>query len=568
MAFDLATASPLLEQFSKSKDAPAATTPDPKIPEKGVTASPAAPAMTPPTPLPDATGGTRSALGKIADLEKERDSFHPPKPDLPKRPNTSPQEGLSMWGALAIAFAGLASLRTRRPMTSALNAAGAAFQGMQAGQHEKAEQAFKQWEMDMKVALETAQYEREAYNDVMSKFDRHEKLLLEAGGLEDRETAAKMKAMTESLQDPLMWQEYQRGGVAGAAALQKQREQQAQKLKEQELELKAGYQQAVGMRMLEQSPEYQEALQKKDISTLMSLRYDVIAKTNPKKAAQMQNEVFMSPEEIDRTANMIAGYKMTRDQFLGKIPAKFRTAATIEALDKKVSELNPDWNPSEERRVGLAVRDLTVGAGAKNITALSQLSQHMETMESLVDNLPNDFDAKALNSAYQVWARQNDVDLAKYNTAAEAVNSELVKVLSGASGGSLTDRERSAVNFAPNLTKAQLRGNIDTIKHLAAARINTIRGQYRDVPDIDKYFPPGVTQFFGAKDTKKGEKSSTTEGDTPTPERISVKESGDTKKPPPPGASTSVQAKDPEGKEHTLYKTGSGWVDEDGKPVQ
>jgi hypothetical protein len=563
-----------IDVLSSPASKPPVDTPAPKIPEKGATSPALAPPMTPGA-VPDVTKGGKDAFAAIADLEKQRADYKPPKADLPKKVQT-PQEGMSMWGAIAIAFAALASRRTRTPMTSALNASAAALKGVQQGNKEAFEQAQKQWEMDTKTAMESYNLQREAYEDVMKNINRREDLVYKAGETEDREAVAKLNALSKSFDDPGMWDAYQRGGFAEVKKFSDARDLQAKKLQETQEMYKPGGIAAAYIGIATKSPEFAAAQKAGDTAAQKKIILDAIHELPPEVLGKLgvkglpggRQMAMPTDDELKDSASKIAKYEMTVDEYLKNFPARDGIRAEVnnrvrDAIEKE----NPDWNPVEGRRVQTAITDLTKGTQAKNITALTQLSQHMETLESLVDALPNEYDEKAFNQIANVWARQNNVDLSKYNTAAEAVNAELVKVLAGSSGGSLTDRERSAVNFDPSLTKEQLRGNIETIKHLAAARINTIQEQYKYVPNIGSYFPERVHKFFETEKGKKAESSKVGDESGTAPEPVSITSGG--KGAPPKDAVSMLRAKGPDGQEHTLYKRRDGsFVKEDGTPVE
>lgn len=227
---------------------PAAKPPAPAAPK----AAEPAPKPEEPKPLPAPTGGSgvQGALADIAQLEKYRTSVPPPKPHLPEKPKT-PIDDIKTWGAIAIAFAAFASLRTRTPMTTALNAASSAMQAMAEGAKERVDTAFKEWERETRVAMEMANYEQRAYEDWLNQITNREELKLKGAQMLDsqqwREQEMKFKTLTTALQDPVMQAAYDKGMAEGgpaaaiekAAEVQKLREDQIQKNKDADRDVRA-----------------------------------------------------------------------------------------------------------------------------------------------------------------------------------------------------------------------------------------------------------------------------------------------------------------------------------------
>ncbi len=178
--------SPVVQEYDKTTAAiPASSTP-PK-PDKLESPAPAPDTSSNVVPFKPAGGeGVQGAIKDIADLEKYRQTIAPPKLERPNKPQTATDD-IQLWGSLAIVFAAIASRRTRTPMTTALNAAAAAVQGMREGSKERVDQAYKQWEMDMNFALQNATFEQRAYDELMNQITTKEELRYKAGQAQDAE---------------------------------------------------------------------------------------------------------------------------------------------------------------------------------------------------------------------------------------------------------------------------------------------------------------------------------------------------------------------------------------------
>src|SRR5208282_1976231 len=122
---------------------------------------------------------------------------------IPERPKTA-KDDIQLWGALAIAFAALASRRTRTPMTTALNAAGAALNGMREGDKDRADQAYKEWQENTKLAFQMADYEQRAYEDIIHDRDHVDELRLKTlmASLEDAPALSVYQQKLQETGDP------------------------------------------------------------------------------------------------------------------------------------------------------------------------------------------------------------------------------------------------------------------------------------------------------------------------------------------------------------------------------
>src|SRR5208282_2012165 len=145
---------------------------------------------------------------------------------IPERPKTA-KDDIQLWGALAIAFSALASRRTRTPMTTALNAAGAALNGMREGNKELADQAYKEWQENVKIAFQMRDYEQRAYEDILHDREHVDALKLQTlyKALDDAPTAS---IYEKTLQETGS----QDKAIDAVAAFQTQRQKQADSVKE------------------------------------------------------------------------------------------------------------------------------------------------------------------------------------------------------------------------------------------------------------------------------------------------------------------------------------------------
>src|SRR5208282_6223148 len=151
--------------------------------------------------------------------------------------------------------------------------------------------------------------------------------------------------------------------------------------------------------------------------------------------------------------------------------------------------------------------DMATGQTGIRIANLTMLMGHMKTLETQVKSLPADADYKAINEIYNKFAQQYNIDLTKYDTAADAVSHEFATVLAGAKGSTaLSDREEAAVHFDRDFNKGQILGNLETAKELVRSRIVSDIVRAAPFIDIKPYLSPEAQEYFGLKILGKGEK--------------------------------------------------------------
>ena len=546
----------------------------PKIPEKGATPPVAEPPATPPVPgvVPDTTAGSKEALSKIADLEKLRSEYKAPKPEKAENFQPKPQEMMTTWGAIAIAFAALASRRTRTPMTTALNAAGAAFQGMQQGKQEEFKQQFETWKANTDFAFKTAEFERQAYDDIMSRIDKREDLLVKAGEVEDRGAIAKLKATTESLQDPLTWDAFQRGGMPEVVKWQKTKDEQLRKAKEHSEEVGRFGAQEIALHDLQKDPEFQKA----DRETRLKMLTDVIGKTNPPKLNSLANQIF-TPEKIEERADAIRHYRM-------KPPSGYfaRTEAGQKILDKLAED--PDYNEQNYAQINTAKQNL-LKADGNQVRSFSAVAHHLNALDRLGTELTNT-EPRMWNSVINKlmtaggYPQATNFDLAK-----QIIGTELVKAVvgAGATGG---ERQLLEEKLDAASSPEQLKGAIDTARQLIQGQVQGFMSKYHTMlehgwMEPNEIIPDNTLKALGVKSIDElgappPTKSPNDVGDLDKPDAVppatgdpKVEKVSATKGAPPKDAVSTIKAKGPDGQEHTLYKMQDGsFVKEDGTPVQ
>jgi hypothetical protein len=143
-----------------------------------------------------------------ATLEKIRGMKSPDAPtlkDLPDSPDTQPKDPIQALGSMASILAMLGSLRTRAPLTSALNAGAASMQGFHQGDKERVKLERDKFHDELEKGLRQNQEEMAKYSAALQKssFDMtkaHGELTALASQFKDEQMLAAMESGNVEMQ--------------------------------------------------------------------------------------------------------------------------------------------------------------------------------------------------------------------------------------------------------------------------------------------------------------------------------------------------------------------------------
>jgi hypothetical protein len=448
--------------------------------------------------------GEERAEKEISTLETLRKEIKPPTYAPPPKPMPSASQTVDMWGSLAIAFAGLASLRVRNHATAALNAAAQAINGIKQKNDADADRAFKMWEEESKNALDLANFQQRAYDTAMSQVTQREELALHQGEAQDRTSMAKLNALSAQFQDPQMTEAIRRGGLEAATELRAARQKQAEKLKETEADMKDIYGVRKATRELEQTPEYKQAQAEGDFTKMLEMKAGVVKALSPKMFNSSANQT--APDAVvDRQADAIGTYRVSPLTGVG-----LRTAYGRQVMDR-VFQKYPDYDAREYEALKAAVKDITDGKDSNVVKSFAALRSHLDYLTELIAAIPTDSNSRLTNEAIAVVARQlGNPGITSFETAANIVSDEEVKAILGQGAGALADREKAVNAFHEGATKAQLLANIETIKHLVGGQLGAIDLKYRDTKlKPEQIIPKFLRDYYphGLFDSEGGSKS-------------------------------------------------------------
>lgn len=153
---------------------------------------------------PDVVKRVRAATGESRPAESAPSSGDlkfptmQPLPPPPKREDTPPIEA---WGSLAMLAAALGGARSRTHATTALNAAGAALQGLHQRDQEKFKNEMERWKIATDNAQKLQSYEIETYKAIMAQKARTFEDFIKLSRNEQMEQATQIHAQALALQN-------------------------------------------------------------------------------------------------------------------------------------------------------------------------------------------------------------------------------------------------------------------------------------------------------------------------------------------------------------------------------
>lgn len=530
---------PGLDALTSPPTATQAVTPPPAAPPSD---KPASPGMFE-RMIGSIGAGSEVASKKIAALDASTMKMSPPELKLPPKPEPKNDSPIDLWGSMAMAFAALASTRVRNHASTAMNAAAAALDGMKKRDKDAYDQAFQTWQVETKNAIDMANFQQKSYDELLRNVEHKEDLALRIGNEADRATEAKIRTLSQALQDPAMISAMDRDGLKGAVDLQTTRERQAKEFELRKLSMsKAGEraQEALAANVVKDDPKFKEAMAKGDLATAYGMLAEVAPQTfgsmaekalkdkedqelkrqkdeelaaaqakqqydawkaspegqvaTPDQSAAKESQIYgsmtarggkvsapLSEENRHFRAQQIAAY-----QEKAPSASSFAVRADPNGWTEVIEEakkINPDFNEAKYDTVKKARDKITFGKDADAVASYVRLNQHLQFFSDLVDKLSNGSDVKVLDKIAAAWGRQTgNPNVTSYETALQLVGDEMVKAATGTgAAGALGDREEIKKNFDSSLSKEQLRANIDAVRTLVGGAIVSTLNKYRSV---------------------------------------------------------------------------------------
>jgi hypothetical protein len=446
-------------------------------------------------------------LGKLPDFSKRE----PPKaPEISEPPKPQQTDPFQAFGSAASAFGILASLMTRHPLTSALNASSAAMKAIHENDVETYKQQYEAWKTHTDYAFKRAQFENDRYNMLIN----NDKLTVD-------EIMSKASVEASLNNDPIKLSAIRSGHIdtlvnivtAEKNSLEKAKEhrdtmdvewarvwaQQAEK--GQNLGTTAGLigftEKLRGIR--EKDPALADAIEKNFQTMHPGLTIaGMKAAEDPKKAAFA---AFIA-ETVEKTGKPPTAQQQA-DWNKANSNTRQRSAASMAAqsfIDKYRKEHGEDPDPmdiagfaADFTALNAAVKDFSgAGKGAITIQSFNTVTQHLDTLEQLSMALKNN-DVQAFNRLGNRWASETGKAApTNFEAAKDIIGGEIVKSIIGQAGTG-GDRDKAQSAFDAANSPAQLLGALNTVRSLVHGQLDGLEKRYVDSVAV----PRGQTEEQG-----------------------------------------------------------------------
>lgn len=206
------------------------------------------------------------------------------------------------------------------------------------------------------------------------------------------------------------------------------------------------------------------------------------------RGSRFKPEAPIDEQNVNSTAAMIASGQ------IAPLTSSAMKSPWGQKVMTKVAELNPDFSGANFKNTTRAEADFNTGKQGNTVRSLNVATSHLNTLGTLADALNNN-DTRLLNTVSNAWKTQTGSPApTNFEAARNMAADEVVKAIIG-SGGSLEDRKAAVntINSAGSL--AQLKGVIETYKHLLGGQLEGLRQQYETSTgkkDFNKYLSADV----------------------------------------------------------------------------
>jgi hypothetical protein len=269
-----------------------------------------APKRAAPPPNADAGSIADVASSRLDSIDAETGGLRPPTMQTVPPPTPQSTDPQKVWASAAMIIAGLGSLMTRQPMTTAMNAAAGVLKAYHQGDQEAANQAYQTWKVANDNAMKSAQFENDLYKDALSGLKNRADITDKEATLQEREYTARLTAVAAATRNDTLRDGLQQRGLEWA--------------KDYTLKLKkAADDQAAAAPKLEQLHLTQQAIAEQNQDP------DYIA-APPQKKAQMRAQLLakMDPKNYSAAATRAQDALEQKDAV-----TKARFDTTVQTID-------------------------------------------------------------------------------------------------------------------------------------------------------------------------------------------------------------------------------------------
>jgi len=418
--------------------------------------------------------------------------------DVPDAPNQKFQDPTQVLGSLGTILAIFGSMKTRAPMTSALNSMAAAMKGFHQGDQEAIKLNTEKWQNDFKKALANNQIEMQKYTQILEKNKWNYEMA--QGELRSYSVQIQDQQMQDAInngdfqkQDALLVGR-QNGGMKGAETLAKMNATETAHADAMRAHQDAEH--AKGWAIY-QDPKTQQMMRANAITgEVLPFKGDTTGLQKPGAGGSGQSSI--SPGDMNLTGE---AYLKSLPQGMGDVvkamaegrmpfPSAFAMRYPYwQSAIQAMAHYQPENLNVAKYNVRLAVqKDFTSGKTATNITAINTAIGHMGTLNELVKAENNNDIATVNKIVNTIKTETGDPAINNAQEAAHAVASELMRVFRGV-GASDTGVENFESKLDVNKGPQVIEGALQTGAQLLASRIGAIQDQWKRGMDTKDQFP-------------------------------------------------------------------------------
>ncbi|MGP2491068.1 hypothetical protein ACTDI4_05505 [Mesorhizobium sp. PUT5] len=147
-------------------------------------------------------------------------------------------------------------------------------------------------------------------------------------------------------------------------------------------------------------------------------------------------------------------------------------------LAKLVSQYDPTFDMSQYPARAAMRKSITSGNYSQSLNSANLVIQHLDALQKAAGELDNT-GYPSINWAVNTGKQQlGKPSITAFNTAADALASELAKVFKGAGASSLEEIRTWRSNLSPNASPEQIKASAQMVMELLKSRIDTINSQY------------------------------------------------------------------------------------------
>lgn len=404
------------------------------------------------------TDAQMKSVGQItSDFHSSLEELKKQAPKTPEdKPFQAPKEEnpASIFGSKVGILAALASLATRRPLTSSLNAMAAGAKSIKDGNALAYKRSFDEWEKNSEHAFKMFDAENKSYNN-----------LLDLAKTDYESAMSGVKTLAAMTNDKAMTTAAEMKGIEGVEQLNIERNR-------------------LGL-------EAQEAQAKMIPSRIFNQALTEYRVKNGKEPdANTMGQLWMQAQTGFGIGTKAGSGENGGDMAMVDAIAHYRapplTISTRNPQNKNIMEavyaLHPEYREAKYSSIKKAYADFSDGPSGKLITSGNVAIQHLGMLRDAAHALKNG-DIQAFNAAKQHWLQATGSALpTNFDGISGIASDELVKFIvgGGKTGGALADRQEMKETLSRAASQGQLDGQMDSYIGLMAGQVAGQKKRYQE----------------------------------------------------------------------------------------